>query len=278
MGLLLRLASHWIAGEFGREAIDWTKRVNGQKISGIINYLGELYTNEPDISRSVEEYLGLLRTLAQEGIDGTISVKLTQLGLCLNDESCRGNLGKILEEAKATNKLVWVDMEGSRFTEQTLQICREMNDRYRNVGVAIQANLRRSEADLETLLRDSVRIRLVKGAYAESAEIAYKNKSEISANYSKLSETMFRSGEAFALGTHDDKLIEQALELKKRYDRDVEFQMLKGIRDPLKLGLVRRGLRVAEYIPYGPEWLRYSVRRIREKKSNILLIIRSLLP
>jgi proline dehydrogenase len=165
---------------------------------------------------------------------------------------------------------MWIDMESSKFTEDTITLYIELLKEYPMIGIAIQAYLRRSGADILHIMEHGGKVRLVKGAYHESEEHAFSTREEIDGNFSHLMKMLGDGGNFFAVATHDDKLIEQAL------GKNCQFQLLMGIRDELKNKLVSEGLPVAEYIPYGTHWLPYSVRRLRERKRNILLVARSL--
>jgi proline dehydrogenase len=169
-----------------------------------------------------------------------------------------------------------MDMEGSPYTADTVETYLELRKKFDNVGLAIQAYAKRSEEEVNRILDSNGVIRLCKGAYNESPEIVFKSKDEINQNYSKLMQLMFERGKRFAIATHDEKLIKEAIELSKTHHKDFEFEMLMGIRDKKKIELAEMGYRVSEYIPFGKSWWAYSVRRIREHKSNIFLLARSL--
>jgi len=145
-------------------------------------------------------------------------------------------------------------------------------EKYERLGLAIQANLKRTERDLSVVLKQGAKIRLVKGAYRENKKIAYKTRHEVDENYKKLMTVLFRDGNEFGIATHDSTLIEFAIKLSKEHERKFEFQMLKGIRDEMKPLLINQGYSVSEYIPYGTNWLPYSIRRLKERKRNILLL------
>lgn len=167
-------------------------------------------------------------------------------------------------------------MENSPYTEKTINMYAEILPSYRELGVCLQANMKRTEGDLKDLISQGGIIRLVKGAYPETAEVVYKKRSDVDANYTRLMTMLFEGGGRFALGTHDGKLIEKARSLAQDRKSDFEFQLLKGIRDDIKPSLVREGYPVSEYVPYGPEWYNYSKRRMRERKRNVLLLLRSI--
>jgi proline dehydrogenase len=275
--LAYQIAKNWIAGKSIKEAIKYSKRANARGFSAVVNYLGEEIREATEVQKTTEEYHRLLNSMRAEGIDGSISVKLTQLGLGLDKEYCRKNLEEIQSFAAKIERFVWIDMESSRFTDDTIDLYSSSISVTGNVGICIQSHLRRSERDLQKLIQVGGKIRLVKGAYNEPEAIAYKSKYEISRNFSNLMEHLFaNSPNMFSIATHDSKLVNEALELSEKQDKNFEFAMLKGIRDNLKLELVSKGYRVTEYIPYGENWLPYSLRRMREKPSNILLLARSL--
>jgi proline dehydrogenase len=271
-----RVAKRWIAGYTLEDAIKVSHDANNRKLRVILNRLGEHTPDEKLIKGYTEEYLRLLDRIRAEKIDGTISVKPSQLGLAANPSMYKTNLLRIIERAEAHDEFVWIDMENSPYTEETLKTYREILPSHRQLGVCLQANMKRTESDLKDLIPRGGIIRLVKGAYPESGKVAYKKRSEVDANYVKLMTMLFEGGGRFAIGTHDGKLIDKARELAKDRKPNFEFQLLKGIRDDLKPTLIEEGYRVSEYIPYGPEWYNYSKRRMRERKRNILLLLRSI--
>ena len=275
-GLLLRIAKHWIAGETWEDAFARAQQSNTHKVRGILNLLGEEMTYREETTAATAEYLEILDALKSRQIEGCISVKPTQLGLSVDPSLFSENLAKIQNKAKSLGTFVWVDMEGSPFTAQIVDAYLESRKRCDNIGIAIQAYLRRSEEDVNRILELGGAIRLCKGAYNESPEIAYKRRKQVDENFSKLMRTIFERGKGFAVATHDERLIEEAIRLSNVHHADFEFEMLMGIRDKKKLELVQRGYRVSEYIPFGKSWWAYSKRRITEHKSNIFLLARSL--
>jgi len=275
-GLLLRIAKHWIAGETRDDAMLRAQQSNARNVRGIINLLGEEITAREEATAAAEEYAEILKILDARHIQSCISVKPTQLGLAIDESLFKDDLLRILEFAKSLGNFVWMDMEGSPFTTQTIDSFLELRKKFDNLGIAIQAYLKRSHEDVDRILDSGGAIRLCKGAYNESPKIVYKRKNQINENYSKLMRMMFERGKGFAIATHDEKLIEEAISLSNVHHANFEFEMLMGIRDRKKLELVERGYRVSEYIPFGKSWWAYSVRRIREHKSNIFLLARSL--
>ena len=274
--LLYRIAKRWIAGYSLDDAIKVAHDANNRKLRVILNRLGEHTPDEKLIQDYTEEYLRLLDRIRAEKIDGTISVKPSQLGLAANSSLYKTNLLRIVERAEEYDEFVWIDMENSPYTEETLETYREILPGHRQLGVCLQANMKRTESDLKDLILRGGIIRLVKGAYPERGEVAYKKRSEVNANYVRLMTMLFERGGRFAIGTHDGELIDNARELAKDRNPNFEFQLLKGIRDDIKPTLIEEGYRVSEYIPYGPEWYNYSKRRMRERKRNILLLLRSI--
>jgi proline dehydrogenase len=276
-GLLFRIAKHWIAGDKLEDAISRAQESLPYKVFGMINLLGEDTTSKEETEATTAEYLEILQQLHSLKIPGCISLKPTQLGLSIDENLYRGNLEKILSNAKSLNSYVWVDMESHQYTTATVDSYIEMRKRFDSVGVAIQAYLKRSEEDVTRILDSKGMIRLCKGAYNEPPSIAYKNRRRINENYSKLMRIMFERGRGFAVATHDEKLLREAIGLSNGDHADFEFEMLMGIRDMKKKELVAQGYRVSEYIPYGKSWWAYSKRRITEHKSNVLLLTRSLI-
>ena len=274
--LLYRVAKRWIAGYTLEEAIKAAHESNSKKLKVLLNRLGEHTPDEKLIQGYTEEYLRLLDRIQEDHIDGTISVKPSQLGLAANSSLYESNLRRILEKAGSYNKFVWIDMENSPYTDETIKTYKEILPSYRDLGLCLQANMRRTEADLKDLIPQGGIVRLVKGAYPETAEIVYKKRNDVDSNYARLMTMLFEGGGRFALGTHDSKLIEKARTIAKEQRSDFEFQLLKGIRDDIKPSLVQEGYPVSEYVPYGPEWYNYSKRRMRERRRNILLLLRSM--
>lgn len=277
-GFLLRLARQWIAGETLDDGIERAKEANARGVLGLLNLLGEHTTSKERIEATKAEYSLLLDKIEQQHVKSQISIKPTQLGLGLDYDYCLDNYCAMAEECKARSNWLWIDMENSPFTSQTIEIYKQVLSRYPDTGIAIQSYLRRSEKDISELLPLGAKIRLVKGAYNEPSEVAIKEKGLVSENYAKLTQILFEhnGGSFFAIATHDDKLVDLTMKLSKEFKASFEFEMLMGVRDKLKAVLVKQSYQVREYIPYGPEWFAYSMRRLREKKSNILLLGRSL--
>jgi len=275
MGLLFRFASQWVAGETMEEGLSRAEEANRRGLGAILNLLGEHHTDPGAIDAAVREYIALLDVIDAQKLDASLSIKPTQCGLLLGEDAYWRSVRTILDRVRAIGGFLWMDMEGSRFTNGTLAVYRRALAEYPNVGVAVQANLRRTEKDVESLLEAGGIVRLVKGAYREAPPAGTATRKETDGNYRRLLDLLFERGNRFAVGTHDSAMIEYAIQKNRARPRKFEFQMLLGVRDPLKLDLVHQGYRVAEFIPYGPNWLPYFTRRLRERPRNILTMVRS---
>jgi proline dehydrogenase len=273
--LLFRVAKRWVAGYNAEEAIDAALDTNSHRMSAILNFLGEDTTDTKLVDMAVNEYLLLMDLMHARKVQGCVSVKPTQIGLSIDYNLCLQNFSRLATRARELGQFIWLDMESVKSTEDTIAIYLELYKQYDMIGIAVQSYLRRSASDLLHIIECGGKIRLVKGAYHESEEHSFTANEEVNANYLKLMKMLFESKNYFAIATHNSSLIEEAISMGK--NTKFEFQMLKGIRDELKLELVTKGFAVAEYIPYGNQWLPYSVRRIMERKRNLLLLARSLI-
>lgn len=275
MRFLLPFARRWVAGAEAETALVRSETSNARGLGAILNNLGEHYRQIADVEAAIREYHDLLDAIKARGLDACISVKPTQLGLSLGEEVCWEALEELIEHCQREEVFLWLDMEGSETTEATVRLYERCLARYGETGLALQANLRRTQRDLRRLLPAGI-VRLVKGAYREPRAVAYPRKREVDLHYRGLMGMLFREGRRFALGTHDGTMIQAGLTLQEEYARDLEFQMLLGVRDPLKEELRSLGHRVLEYIPYGPHWLPYFTRRLEERPMNLVTMVRSL--
>jgi len=273
-----------VAGTEVEDALRAARAVNQAGMSVSIDNLGENVTNAEEARSSAQLYHQLLDQIAIRKLDANISLKLTHMGLDV-DEALAHELASELVAKAATMippNFVRVDMEGSPYTQRTLDFVHELHRQPENqgrVGAVIQSYTRRAASDIERLLDEGIRIRLCKGAYKEPPEIAFQKKSEVDANYVKLMKILMKSGIYHGLATHDEKIINQAkaFATKNRISRDAfEFQMLYGIRRDLQQALVREGWRMRVYIPFGAEWYPYLMRRLAERPANALFIARNL--
>ena len=270
--VLFGFAKQWIAGNTIDDALSAAQSSYKNGMGVIINRLGEYHTSKQIIEKTIEEYKTVMSSFRKWNVNGGISVKPTQVGLSRSMRECIQNFETLIKSAASSQTFVWIDMESSDHTDETIEIYQNLFSRYERLGVALQSNLMRTEDDLVDLITMGAKIRLVKGAYRENLKIAYKSKDRIGQNYLKLMGLLFRKANEFGIATHDSAMIESAVKLSKKYERKFEFQMLRGIRDELKPKLVKMGFGVSEYVPYGTNWLPYSIRRLKERKRNILLL------
>lgn len=275
--VLFKIAKQWIAGNTVDDALISAKKAYKSRRHAIINKLGEYHTSKKQIRISIEEYQKIVKSFRKWKIRGAISVKPTQIGLSISQKECYRNFEKIILDARNANVFVWLDMESSEHTDEIIEIYHTFFSKYERLGIALQANLKRTENDLNDLLDIGAKIRLVKGAYREKASISFKTRQDVDNNFVKLMKILFRKGNEFAIASHDTKIIKKAQSLSKKYPKKFEFQFLKGIREELKPDLIKKKFIVSDYIPYGVNWLPYSIRRIKERKRNILLLGSSLI-
>jgi proline dehydrogenase len=280
-----RVSGRFVAGTGIADAVRATQAVNRASMSVTIDNLGENVANPEEARQSAQLYHQILDAIATQRLNANISLKLTHMGLDVDEKLAREIVTGLVAKAASMDPpgFVRVDMEGSPYTQRTLDFVRELHAMPGNgnaVGTVIQAYLRRSESDVEKLLSERIRIRLCKGAYKESAEIAFPLKSDVDANYVKLMKILMKSGIYHGLATHDESIIQQAqaFAIREKLSRDsFEFQMLYGIRRDLQRKLARDGWRVRIYIPFGSEWYPYFMRRLGERPANVLFIARNLL-
>ncbi|HEV8046987.1 MAG TPA: proline dehydrogenase family protein [Terriglobales bacterium] len=279
-----KFSSRFVAGTQVDDALRATRTVNQSGCSVSIDNLGENVTNADEARASAQLYHQLLDDIASQKLNANISLKLTHMGLDVDEKLARDLVATLVAKAAAMTprNFVRVDMEGSPYTQRTLDFVRELHrisENQGSVGTVIQSYMRRSESDVETLLAEGIRIRLCKGAYKEPPEIAFQAKSEVDANYVKLMKILMKSKIYHGLATHDEKIINQAkaFATSERISRDAfEFQMLHGIRRDLQQNLVRDGWRMRVYIPFGTEWYPYFMRRLAERPANVLFIVKNL--
>jgi proline dehydrogenase len=274
--LVLPVAKRWISGADLHAAMNDAKDANSRGMGVVVNFLGEEITDQAAADAQVDEYLRLQQAIADGGVRGFASVKLTQLGMGSDDGAMRLRLDRVLEGAEKHAQFLWVDMESSLSTEKTVSTYLDAHSGHPGLGVAIQAYARRSEADMKRILDQGGMVRLVKGAYREGPDFAFPTRAEITKSYERLMASLFERGDRFAIATHDGGLIERAKALAESSHAEFRFEFLKGIRDELKADLVKSGYTVSEYLPYGRQWWAYSKRRITEHPSNIWLLLRSM--
>lgn len=280
-----RVSGRFVAGTEIANAVRVTQAVNRAGMSVSIDNLGENVTNPDEARHSAQLYQQILDAIAANGLNANISLKLTHMGLDVDEALARELVSGLVAKAAAMAPpgFVRVDMEGSPYTQRTLDFVHELHGRpghANSVGTVIQAYLKRSEADVEKLLSEGIRIRLCKGAYKEPASIAFESKADVDANYIKLMKTLMKSGIYHGLATHDEHIIRaaQAFATAEKIAPDsFEFQMLYGIRRDLQQRLIRDGWRMRVYVPFGSEWYPYFMRRLGERPANVFFVVRNLL-
>jgi proline dehydrogenase len=277
-GVTRRMARKFVPGEELGPAIDAVRASNRAGMTASLDHLGENVVTREDAERARASYTEALDRIAGDGVDSNVSLKLTHLGLDLDGEFCAEQLRIILRRAEKLHNFVRVDMEGSAYTDRTLQMVKQARADSAAVGTVIQAYLFRSEEDIRALLDIGCRIRLVKGAYKEPSKIAFPRKKDVDANFVKLMKILLPSGIYHALATHDPKMIEAATRFaaEQNISKDkFEFQMLYGIRTDIQIQLVKQGYRVRVYIPFGRDWFPYFMRRLAERPANLLFFAKN---
>jgi proline dehydrogenase len=265
------------------DALRVAEAVNKQGMSVSLDSLGESVTSEGEAHLAAEVYHRLLDAIAQRKLNANVSVKLTQLGLLLSPDLAEGVAHSLVEHARSVDNFVRIDMEDSSLTQITLDLVRRLNAQpglRGAVGTVIQSYLYRSQADVEQLLADGIRIRLCKGAYKEPAEVAFPRKADVDANYVRLTGMLLDSPVYHGLATHDEKMITaaKAFAAKHGIDRSrYEFQMLFGVRRDLQRQLLSDGYNVRVYVPFGHEWYPYFMRRLAERPANVFFLAKNLL-
>lgn len=275
-----RMARRFVAGEGLDEAIAAARVCNDLGMLVSLDYLGENVSTTADAQHSRDVYLDVFEKIAINKISANVSCKLTALGMDLNTEFCEGLVLSIVERATAYENFLRVDMEGSIYTQRTVELVKRVRVQNPSIGTVIQAYLYRSEKDVQDLLAYGCRIRLCKGAYKESTEVAFERKADVDANYVRLMRMLLPSGFYHGIATHDPRMIGAAIRCaaeKKISKEDFEFQMLYGVRVDLQKRLVRDGYRVRVYIPYGQDWFPYFMRRLAERPANVGFFLRNFL-
>ncbi|MGD0963298.1 MAG: proline dehydrogenase family protein [Candidatus Acidiferrales bacterium] len=277
-----KLSGRFAAGAEIASALEAARHVNAAGASVTIDNLGENVTLAEAARTSAEVYGRLLEAIARGNLQANISLKLTQMGLDLDDNLCQELVESLVRHAARIGNFVRVDMEGSRYTQRTLDLVGRIHQTPGNaghVGAVIQASLRRSEADLDELLRQRIRVRLCKGAYKERAHVAFPDKASVDENFLGLSKKLLGDGLFHGIATHDDRLMD---ELKTYVTTEgiertsFEFQMLYGVRPQLQEQLVHEGWNLRVYIPFGTAWYPYFMRRIAERPANLAFAVRSI--
>ncbi len=274
-----RVSSRFVAGLEAEEVLAATAALNRDGLTATLDSLGENVHTPEEAERSAGMYHGRLGALGARGRGANVSGKLTPMGMDLDPALAEGIVGRLVEHAARVDTFLRVDMEGSAYTQATLDLVCRLHRRFPGrVGVVIQAYLRRSEDDIRRLLGEGIRIRLCKGAYQEPPALAFPNKADVDANYLKLTELLLCSGVYHGIATHDPKMIAGTERIARERDLPTdsfEFQMLYGVRRDLQRSLVARGYRMRVYVPFGREWYPYFMRRLAERPANVLFLAKN---
>jgi proline dehydrogenase len=273
-------ARRFIAGETIDEAIRDARLLQERGLLLTLDYLGESVKTSEEAAAATREYVRLVEVIVASGIERNLSLKLTQLGVDVDRATCVDNLRRILEPAARHGFFVRIDMENSPYTDVTLEVFETLwQQEYRNVGLALQAALRRTEQDVQRMIGLGARVRLVKGAYKEPPSIAFQRKAEVDEAFRRIMRLLLEKGTYPAIATHDEALIEEtrAYATERNLGRDrFEFQMLYGIRRDLQAGLVAGGYHVRIYLPFGRQWFPYFMRRLGERPANVGFVLRAI--
>lgn len=280
MKIPIYFARRFVAGETAEQAIEAVKELNRDGIVATLDLLGENVSTATQADEAVEEYDRLFDLITQSQVKSGVSLKLTQLGLDLGLDSCVERMRKVLTSAKQHNLFVRIDMEGSFYTQATIQAFLTLAKEFTNVGLVLQAYLHRSMDDAKMMADQKLSIRVCKGAYKESSSIAFQNMGDIRTQYKNMVKILLDGGSKIGIATHDDELIDWArtyVTANNVPNSQFEFQMLYGLRRKKMLELAKAGFRVRSYVPYGTHWFPYFYRRLRERKENVFFVLKSLI-
>jgi proline dehydrogenase len=278
-----KMSHRFVAGESVDDLVQAAIAVNKLGIRVTVDNLGENVTSRDEALHSRDLYHQLLDEIDRLKLDANVSLKLTHMGLDVDEKLARDIVNDLLDHAVAINNFIRIDMEGSPYTQKTLDFTRELHQRPEvkgKVGTVLQSYLYRTEDDAKTLCSEGIRIRLCKGAYREPASIAFQDKKDVDANYVKVAKLIIQSGVFHGLATHDEKIIEEikAWAVKEGISKSAfEFQMLHGIRRDLQENLAKEGWGVRVYVPFGTEWYPYFMRRLAERPANAWFIAKNML-
>lgn len=276
--LAQKLSRRFVAGETLDQAINVTRDLNSRGMTVTLDHLGESVQREEQAIQATSDYIAILERIQQTDVESGISIKLTQIGLAIDQDLCRRNLERIAVVARDRKSFVRIDMEASEYVQPTLDIFFSLYGEFTNIGAVIQSYLRRSEADVRKLAACGAPVRLCKGAYKEPEEVAFQRKAEVDESYLRLLEVLVQSRAPLAVATHDGVMIDAAKRLinaNSRRTAPIEFQMLYGVRRDLQARLVEEGYRMRVYVPFGTEWYPYFMRRMAERPANLLFVLRA---
>ncbi len=271
------IASRFVAGESPAVALEHVRRLNDRGVKGIVNLLGEHYDDRADAEADADEYLSLIDDLSNSELEACISVKPSQIGLSVGEEAFREILERIVDYGAKRDVFVWIDMEDHTTTDATLDAYERLARKHDGgVGVCVQANLKRTREDVERLADVPGKVRFVKGAYDEPADVAYTRKEAVNREYRALLEYAFEHYDGgIGVGSHDPAMIDHAISLHDEYGTDFEIQMLMGVREDAQYDLAEE-YEVWQYLPYGTRWKSYFYRRVMERKENLWFAVRAI--
>jgi proline dehydrogenase len=272
-------ASRFVAGETIDEAVQVIKELNGKGLAVTIDYLGEFVDNEKEANEMADQTIEAINAIGREKLNSQLSLKLTSMGLDISEKVVMENMRRILKEAEENQVFVTIDMENYSRCQKTLDIFKKLRTESENIGTVIQSYLYRSEQDIMELNNYSASLRLVKGAYKESSEVAYPNKADVDKNLKKIIEKHLQNGNYTAVASHDDAIIEHTKKYVKENNiptSQFEFQMLYGIRPERQIELAEEGYTMRVYVPYGTDWYGYFMRRIAERPANASFILKGI--
>ena len=270
-------ASRFVAGETIEQAVQVIRDLNENSLLVTVDYLGEFVDDEREAAEMTNRTIETIKAIGKEKLDAQLSLKLTSLGLDISDEIVLNNMKRILAEAEKYNVFVTIDMEDYSRCEQTLNIFKQLKTQYNHIGTVLQAYLYRTEADLHDLDAYEPNLRLVKGAYKESDEVAFPEKKDVDENFKKLIQLHLSNGHYTAVATHDDAIIDFTKNFVKEHHipgNQFEFQMLYGIRPEKQLELVKEGYKMRVYVPFGTDWFGYFMRRLAERPANFVFVLK----
>ncbi|GGJ77362.1 proline dehydrogenase [Anoxybacillus voinovskiensis] len=272
-------ASSFVAGETIGQAVEVIRSLNQKGLAVTVDYLGEFVDNEKEANEMANHCIEAIEAIGREQLNSQLSLKMTSMGLDISDELVMRNMRRILDTAKANDVFVTIDMEDYSRCQKTIDIFKQLKTEYDNVGTVLQAYLYRTESDIEDLKEYHPNLRLVKGAYKESEEVAFPEKKDVDENFKKIIKMHLLNGNYTAVATHDDAIIEYTKQLVKEYNipnTQFEFQMLYGIRPERQEQLAREGYTMRVYVPYGTDWYGYFMRRLAERPANVAFVLKGM--
>ncbi|MBT2640140.1 MULTISPECIES: proline dehydrogenase [unclassified Bacillus (in: firmicutes)] len=277
----LRLgAKRFVSGETVEQSVEVIKELNSKNLAATVDFLGEFVDNEREANERAESSIAMIKAIGREKLNSQMSVKMTSLGFDISEKVVMNNMRRIMDTAKENNVFVTIDMEDYERCQRTLDIFKQLKSEYDNIGTVIQAYLYRTEKDIEDLNQYSPNLRLVKGAYKESPEVAFPEKKDVDENFKKIIKMHLMNGNYTAVASHDDNIINFTKEFAKENNipkSQFEFQMLFGIMPERQLQLAEEGYTMRVYVPFGTDWYGYFMRRLAERPANVAFVLKGML-